>query len=283
MPLENSLSVQTIVNFKMESLRSIINSQINRIPPLNPVMLELLNSLHSPNSEVADLKRIIETDANTAANILKIANSPFYGLCGRIKCIQDACVLLGYDQLKNIIYTTALEQSTEKGPHVQWRTMLREHTKFTAIIASYLLENIRFTVVSPSDGYAAGLLHKLGKQIVLAEFPQLFAEYMESEPDSENYAEVFSVVAKQVADRWNLPALLRVSVECENPPKQVPEDFLQATEVVNTAWRLASGLGYPSPGDNRTYSPEVLLKTLDLKADPEELLSQLKMLRATRL
>ena len=198
----------------MDEKHQALIDQVNRISPLNPVMLDLLAALQNEDSQASDLRRIIESDANTSATILKIANSPFYGMSGRIHSVQDACVLLGYDQLKNIIYATALEEATNKGPHVKWRHQLRCHTVATAIICSELG---RYDAATKGKGYASGLLHELGKQVILAEFPDEFSEYM-AVADSEeanSFNQLFAEMGDVLGKRWRLSQqVFKVFLDC---------------------------------------------------------------------
>ncbi|MGB3619796.1 MAG: HDOD domain-containing protein [Ketobacter sp.] len=236
----------------MDEKHQYLIDQVNRISPLNPVMLDLLAALQNKESQASDLKHIIESDANTSASILKIANSPFYGLSGRIRSIQDACVLLGYDQLKNIIYASALNEATHKGPHVEWRMKMREHTLSTAIICSQLEKHT--SAVTAGAGYASGLLHELGKQVMMAEFPDSFSEYMAAEEEGEKQAfiEIFIEIGDVLARRWHLPDELRACIQYHRSPDSAPKEFSKLVELVYYAHAIAVEQGYPSPGELRT-------------------------------
>lgn len=235
----------------MDQKHQALVDQVNRISPLNPVMLDLLAALQNEDSQASDLKRIIESDANTSATILKIANSPFYGMPSRIHSIQDACVLLGYDQLKNIIYATALDQATNKGPHVKWRHDLRSHTIATAIICNELGKR---DMATSGKGYASGLLHELGKQVMLAEFPDEFSEYMAvaDSDQASSFKELFAEVGDVLAKRWRLPDSLRACIRYHREPEQAPTEFSAIVKLVSNAHGIANEQGYPSPGESST-------------------------------
>lgn len=265
----------------MDEKHQALIDQVNRISPLNPVMLDLLAALQNEDSQASDLRRIIESDANTSATILKIANSPFYGMSGRIHSVQDACVLLGYDQLKNIIYATALEEATNKGPHVKWRHQLRCHTVATAIICSELG---RYDAATKGKGYASGLLHELGKQVILAEFPDEFSEYM-AVADSEeanSFNQLFAEMGDVLGKRWRLPDSLRACIRYHRVPKQSPVEFSPIVDLVATSHTLASEQGYPSPGESqaahtRTTDEQEKIDTLlpSIKQHLDEALAQM--------
>ena len=232
----------------MEDRYGCLVDKVNRMKGLDPVILELLTALKNNDSKVADLEAIIETDANTSATILKIANSPFYGLSRQIHSIQDACVLLGYDQMRNVIYASALDQLTSRSSHPLWQQQLKLHTQVTAIIARYLA---RERNVSPADSYASGLLHALGKQVVLAEFPEEFVAYMEdtTQEHHRGFLKLFSVIGQMVAENWYLPEVLNAAICCHRKPRCAAAEHQPLVKLVSEANNLASGLGYSSPGE----------------------------------
>ena len=187
----------------MTELDTELLEKINRIQPLNPIMIELLQAIQYEDSQASDLESIIVSDANTSATILKIANSPFYGLSGRIKSVRDACVLLGFDQLRNIIYATALDQACAQGPHPRWGAQLRCHTLASALISSTLAKLI-IPPMEPGQAYTLGLLHELGKQVLLSELPELFEEYMadDSVQNRGRLLQIFAEAGALIARKW---------------------------------------------------------------------------------
>lgn len=238
----------------MTGTHTALIEKINRIQPLNPIMMELLAAIQNQDSQATDLEHIIRSDANTSATILKIANSPFYGMSGRIKNVRDACVLLGFDQLRNIIYATALEHASNGGPHQIWRQKLRRHTLATAIIASEL--SLYMTVrIEKGQAYSLGLLHELGKQILVSELPDLFHEYMntQGQPEQESIVGTLIEAGTIIAQKWRLPEVFQTCIRFALSPDDPPEAFQNEVTLIRCAHQLAQELGFDSPGDR--YKP----------------------------
>ncbi|HAG97095.1 MAG: hypothetical protein CMK83_03450 [Pseudomonadales bacterium] len=235
-------------------------SEINRVQPLNPVMMELLQAIQDSNSEADDLKRIIDSDANTSATILKIANSPFYGLSGKIRNVRDACVLLGFDQLRNIIYATALHHATSNGPHPKWRLALSQHALASAVV-SHTLAQLPEIPVDPGLAYSLGLLHELGKQILICEMPDIFEAFMElADADSAaEYEPLFAEAGVIIANKWRLPDSFRESIaHCHTRTDQHGE-FLEDIKLVRCAHSVAQACGFPTPGNCSEATPSETL------------------------
>ena len=76
-------------------------ARIQRLPALPAVALELLNTLSGSDPDVTTLARRIAQDQAIAARVLRVANSPFYGLQSRVGSIHDAVVVLGFSAVRS--------------------------------------------------------------------------------------------------------------------------------------------------------------------------------------
>lgn len=62
------------------------------------------NLLSKENSDFEDFARIISIDPITTSTVLKIANSPLYGLQGQISELSKAIFVLGTKQISDLLY-----------------------------------------------------------------------------------------------------------------------------------------------------------------------------------
>ena len=234
------------------SIQSFIS--VGRIPPLNPTMLALLQALDSSESDADDLQKLILADANTSATILKIANSPFYGMNKKIQSVRDACVLLGFHSLRNIVYATALEsfESPDEDPTLMpLRDALRQHTRHAAAIAVQLARQVK---LESSTLYTLGLLHELGKQITLAAAPNRFRQYTETASfDIEAaYRDISAMctLGGEVAKSWHLPDLFQHCIRFYPAVERCPQPSQRHTRIIYCAHILAGRAGSLSPGED---------------------------------
>ena len=86
-----------------------ILEQVKKIPPLSPVVVEILNLINS-NEEVEFiiLEKMIIQDAGLTGKILSLANSSFFGMPGEIVNIKEACLLLGINTIRNLVISSAV-------------------------------------------------------------------------------------------------------------------------------------------------------------------------------
>ena len=66
-----------------------------------PVLLKrLLETLENPRLSLEDIAAVVSKDQVLASQLLKTANSPFFGFTRRVSSIKQALVLLGVNAAK---------------------------------------------------------------------------------------------------------------------------------------------------------------------------------------
>jgi len=86
---------------------SAIVKKIESMPTLPTVTFQVMEITADSNSSANDLVKIISPDVSLTAKILKIANSPLYGLTREISSLQHALTVLGFKEIRNLVISTA--------------------------------------------------------------------------------------------------------------------------------------------------------------------------------
>lgn len=68
---------------------------ISNLPALPQVVQRAITAIDSDDVGPSDVAEILAQDPVIATRLLRLANSPFYGMSGKISSIQQACVVLG--------------------------------------------------------------------------------------------------------------------------------------------------------------------------------------------
>ena len=74
-----------------------------RIPPQPQILVDLQMEQVMPEPDISRIARLIQQDVGLSGTILKVVNSPFYGLKNRITSILQAVNLIGIDIVVNIV------------------------------------------------------------------------------------------------------------------------------------------------------------------------------------
>ncbi|WP_155827586.1 HDOD domain-containing protein [Limisalsivibrio acetivorans] len=149
-----------------DTLKAKVIAKAESIPALPALARELLRLTQQDNSQMKDFVDKIKKDQGVSSRIIKLVNSPFYGLRKEITSIDRATVLLGLNTVKNL----ALAVSTEGYYNKQFNIYktdghaLWEH----AVMVALLSECLASRVGEDSDAlYLAGLMHDIGKTVLV--------------------------------------------------------------------------------------------------------------------
>lgn len=142
-------------------LRSIAN-----LPAMPHVVGKAKEIISQPDSKLKDLVKVIEVEQAISARVLKIANSTYYGLSGRVSSVQHASVLLGYKTLGELITVAGISNligRTLEGYGLASGDMWR-HSMAVAV-GSRLIAGKRKPELA-NDAFFAGLMHDAGKLVL---------------------------------------------------------------------------------------------------------------------
>lgn len=135
--------------------------EFTQLPVRPGVGMQLLWMLDDENSSAAMLGALIETDPALSTRMIRLANSSYYGLRGRVASAQRAVIVIGLATVRALATSAIFDLFAEKGravPDDFW-----PHSLSTAAAASTL--SGRFGC-DASDAFSTGLLLNLGTALV---------------------------------------------------------------------------------------------------------------------
>lgn len=145
----------------MSNVEDVVMSGYD-IPPMPNVAQQILRIIADPDTTTEKLQEAISADQALTTRILKIANSPFYGIPRSIRTLSTAIMILGYKMIRNLVLAAATKSINRRLGLIE--VMMWEHS-IGASIASFLIaKEVRFP--DPEEAFLAGLLHDIGKQIL---------------------------------------------------------------------------------------------------------------------
>lgn len=153
--------------------------QATELPPMPEMATRIFALRADPNTEVRDLAAVIEQDPSLAAQVMRYANSPYFGYQGRIDTLYNAIArVLGMDMVMNLALGLALAKPFKiprQGPlglDRYWR-----HAVYGASLMQLLSKEIPPALrPRPGTSYLVGLLHDFGYLILGHLFRKEFEE-----------------------------------------------------------------------------------------------------------
>jgi len=140
---------------------NILVEEIAALPVRPGVGMRILRVLDDPRSSAKDLGRLIEADPALTTQVIRLANTAFYGMSGQIGSAWRAVTVLGHSTVRALAASSAfglLAESDHALPPEFW-----PHSTLSAAAATVLAEE---AVVSPEDAFSAGLLLDLGQALM---------------------------------------------------------------------------------------------------------------------
>jgi putative nucleotidyltransferase with HDIG domain len=199
-----------------ESVSAKIRERVQRIeamPAIPAVFLPLLNMLSDPAKEIAldEVVRLISYDNSIAAQCMRVASSPLFGLTHAPTSIKSAVISLGLRRVETILLTCCLGQAFPAkkwalDPVVFWR-----HSMGCALVCRKFSEKLH--AGDAETAYMAGLLHDIGFMVNCLAFPDEFLQAMTRAMQEEvtlDAAELATMgfthceTGRALAEKWDL-------------------------------------------------------------------------------
>jgi len=217
------------------------------LPALPTVAVGVMRITADPKATLPDLRRVIEADEALASKILRFSNSALYGRVGTVSTLHGAITALGFLTVRWLAITASAHSLFRKSAtHDSDHGLLWQHSLKCAIGSRLLAKRINLVPNQVEEAFVAGLLHDIGKLVVLEKAPgyisrfyewceALSLEFFEVEQDvlGTNHAEI----SRHIFKHWNIPSSLSDAVANHHSPESAKESKVLA-QVLFTADRF---------------------------------------------
>jgi HD-like signal output (HDOD) protein len=223
------------------------------LPACPPVLAKIADVCADPTSSARDLGNVIATDEALTSRLIKLVNSAYYGLRGTISTVTQAVVILGYQEIRNMIYAVRAEEVFLAGRVADGIDLLAvwDHSLRVAVLARELCYRVRYPV--PEEVFVAGIIHDVGQVILnqlLGSDYRAFVSRIHggsrdlAEAEAEEYGIDHAEVGRRLALRWDFPESLQAAVaghhrlpESKSGPEGIAPFVLTANSVTVTRGR----------------------------------------------
>lgn len=141
-----------MIPFRTEALVQ----DLEALPAQQAVALRVLHVSSDPRSSASDLASVLMADPAITAQIIKLANSAYYGLSGRVGSVPFAVTVVGFLSIRSVVAAFA---AGAMGQDVTVPDGLWERAAANASAASILGPRLG---TSRPDAFSLGLLHEIG-------------------------------------------------------------------------------------------------------------------------
>ncbi|EHJ46845.1 putative signal transduction protein [Solidesulfovibrio carbinoliphilus subsp. oakridgensis] len=255
------------------SRREEIIEKATAIPQMPMPVQKVLAYIGNPDADLRQLARIIEFDPGLTVNVLRMANSSFFGGAGKVTTVKEALMRLGLHRIYQLVIASGVAPFTRyeiKGYGLRPGELL-EHSVAVATASETLAREL--DIIPPPHTFTAGLLVNIGKTVMgsflevdagpiltLAHERHISFEQAEEMVLGINHAELGAVLL----ERWSIPCSIVNVVRYRLRPDDCPEPDV-ALDLVHVGDVIAKMTGIGMGIDGMQYAPsEAVFARLDV-------------------
>ena len=259
-----------------------IMTKVSSFPSMPQAGIKLRALLAEEDVSMDEIEGILRHDPGLATNVLRPANSAFFGLPKKVETLKHAVMLLGVKRFAQIAVSACMSKTMGKAvegydlsPGELWL-----HSIAVSNTAEALTKNKKFA--ETNDVFTPALIHDMGK-LVLGKFvkeelqkiksitsnavPLDIAEHMVLGTD---HAEIGALIL----GKWFFPSDLVNAVRWHHNPERIKNSNLQS-EIVYLSNLLCQSNGDSDSADGQFIMPSsVVLDRLGIKLEQYEVFAE---------
>ena len=190
-------------------LQGVVGSGSLRLPVFSDVALEVQRVGRDGTAGLDEVERVIQRDQTLVAEVLRAANSSFFGGLTQAQTVRAALVRLGLEQVSRIVFFVTEEAKYRlKNPHLaELAQMLWWHSAATAMAGQWLAHKLHRKTLT-EEVFLGGLVHDIGKLAILTALDELATKDGEL-PSRPLIDEVLTTMHERVGETlltgWKIP------------------------------------------------------------------------------
>jgi HD-like signal output (HDOD) protein/signal transduction histidine kinase len=217
------------------------------LPSLPQVLLQVIALDEQEDLDIKKLVRIIAQDPAISAKALRLVNSAYFNMEGKFSSLERAVLYLGADTIKNIAITASVHQvfngmkksGSFSMDHFWWNSFA------CAIFSRRIAQQTKYLNIE--EAYVAGLLHNLGKLLLLTNFPK---EYNATLCSPSNQSDVCDKERQQIGvthceagawliKHWKLNSFMADAVLYHHEPIARVKNSFPLVKITSLAHKLS--------------------------------------------
>ncbi len=203
-----------------ESQKELLYRELKKFPLPSGAALRLSELLRDPYVDSREVAAIAATDPVLSARLLAIVNSAYFRPRSgkKVTSIHRAILLLGFNQVRNLLFQTLLEHAINKHSLLPKEEIQRiwRHSAIVSVIAGFLAKERN---LASGLALTAGLMHDIGKFFLpyfeIHDEGSCLLQEEELPPliqEEHRYGFNHPVIGAVLCHIWNLPQEIRQTV-----------------------------------------------------------------------
>ena len=218
-----------------------------KLPTLPGIAMRILEVVRNEETSLKEIADVLSADPPLSAQVLKLINSPFYGVRTQVTSVPHAVNLLGLNTVKNLALSFSLlrDYQKSKGQDFDYTNFWKQ-SLIGAVSSKLIAEKVVPSFAE--DAFFLGLIHNIGilassqcmpKQysLVLKEKARAVCSYHEAENQILGFNHM--EVGEYLIRAWGLPETFFVPVRYHHNPEYL-ETTNSGIELLTKVLHLSS-------------------------------------------
>ena len=237
------------------SVKDLVASEV-KLASFPDIYFKIRQVLDSPVSSPSQVADVVIKDTSLSAKLLKLVNSPFYGLPQRIDSISRAVMVIGGQEISTLVLgISAMNAFKDIPPELINMRTFWEHSVAVGVFARLL--GAAAVQGGAERLFVAGILHDIGRLVLYKKMPHAAAEaiyYAQSNgiplyaAEEEVMGFSHPLVGGLLLRAWKFPDALVSCVACHHKPASCKGSLEPA--ILHVADTVAVALGLAPPASS---------------------------------
>jgi len=239
-------------------LRQLV-ARLRTLPSVPGVYQAILDKLRSPDVSAQQLGQLIAQDVAMTTKILQVVNSSFVGLRQSVSDPVQATVLLGSETIRALVLSAGVFSQFKADRRVV--DDVSRHSMAVARLATSIADAEMAGVQTRNEAFMAGLLHDVGKLVLLESFPD-YADCLtnaqgddveRAHSEMERFGATQAQIGGYLLGLWGLPDSIVEAVTYHQCPALCTHDGFSPLTLLHAAHAITiegrAGAGEPPTAD----------------------------------
>lgn len=191
-----------------------ISNNSLEVPMLPKVAGNVVRLTQDPDSEAADLAKLIQSDQSLAGNVMQVANSAAYSPNSSMVSLQQAIARLGMKLITEIALSASVNTRLFNTPGFE--SHIAYELKYSLAAGLWAKEVARACRKNVEAAFLVGLLHDIGRPVVIQSVLEIIKELGTQATKDDVFLlekQFQQKVGLCVVERWEMPSSVCHSVK----------------------------------------------------------------------
>jgi putative nucleotidyltransferase with HDIG domain len=230
--------------------------RVRDLAAMPQIVHDVMAAIGDEDIGVDEVAARISRDPALVARSLRVANSPFYGVAGKVGSVRDALRVVGFRRLGAVLAAAAVAGRFERPACTGFDFgSFWSHSFATAICSQALAAACR---LDEGRAFTAGLIHDIGRLVLATYFPrELEAAIAQAhardlalvEAEQELLGLGHGDVGAWVAEHWRFAPPIVEAIRCHHaPPPRTPGSAPSLPDLIHAADAIVHALDLSKDG-----------------------------------